>query len=468
MTAADIFRSVWRHKLLFIVVFYAVVVAGVAVQKFGTRIYEADLLIFVDQSRSLKQQAGDSFSAGTQQERYLKSQAKIAQSDIVLVNALKRMKTRETGDPNPAIPTGGEVVEASSLFDQITSLFQRAPRIHASDENPLAVQANLRVDAEANTDLLRISYRNRDPVRAADMANQIAGSFIDLHTKLSSNPLASQFFREQEDEYRKKLGAANKSLEEFSINNGAYSIEAQRKLYLTRRDKIITELSNTRNLIGKNTGELQSLRTQLASLKAKITLPSEIFGDNNFSGPAAAPSASFGADPPLLHVRLYQESAVRIININAELAGLRLKESNQKRDLDQVNLELQQLAGKAAEFARLEREVEQDEANILLYTRKGAEAQIENAWRSNERLSTMQIVHSASPPIRPIFPRASIVMPLAVLVGLMLGCACAILADLLRTGDRASVKGFAPREAVRRDAGFGARFGLPVEEVVGR
>ena len=437
MNITDVFKSVWRRKYLFILVFVLVNICGVLFMRNATRIFEAETLVLVDPSRAMKPQGGgDTYSAGLQQDRYLKSQVKIAQGEPVIIDAIRRIITKETGEPNPIIESGA--VKTTGILDRLIGFIWSPSWTPKNDENLLAVQSSLRVEAEPNTDLLRIVYRNRDPRRAADFANQITSSFIERHIALSTNPLASEFFREREVTSREKLAKASKDMEKFSVQNKTYSIDGQRKLYLARRDKIASDLSETRSLIGKTGGELNSLKLQLASLKSKINLPPEIFGDTNFSGQSNSSTATsnFGGDPPLLHVKLYQDSAQKIINLNAELAGLRQSEANHVRDFDQLNGELEKLAGKAAEFARLEREVDQNEANILLYTRKSAEALIENAWRSNERLSTMQIVQVASVPIRPVFPRAGMIIPLSLLLGLILGCAIVILAEVFEIGSK--------------------------------
>ncbi|MFK5598212.1 GumC family protein [Methylobacterium sp. HMF5984] len=439
MKINEIFASVWRRKYAFLITFIIVNSIGIAVLKNATRIFEAESLILVDFSRSIKSQSGsDIYSAGVQQERYLKSQIKIAQGEPVIIDAIKQIIIKETGDLNPIVKSG--LNKSSSMTSKLVDLVWRPAWRRENDENIFAVQSALRVEPELNTDLLKIIYRNRDPERAAEFANQITRSFIERHISLSTNPLASEFFREREVAARNQLAKVSQELEKFSVQNKTYSVDGQRKLYLARRDKIASDLSETRSQIGKTSGELGSLKMQLASLKSKINLPPEIFGDSNFSGQSNTPTASssFGGDPPLLHVKLYQESAQKIINLNADLAGLKLSEANQVRDVEQLNTELEKLASKSAEFSRLEREVDQYEANILLYNRKSADAQIENAWRSNERLSTMQVVQQATAPIRPVFPRAGMIVPLSIIIGIILGCAAAVCLELVANRARLS------------------------------
>jgi len=442
MDVTEILRIVWRRKYLFVVVLLAVNVAAVVFLKLATRVFEAQALILVDQGRSPEQRAGgDAYSGALRQDRFMKSQAKIAESETVVADAIRQIRSKETGNPNYVVlrePPKQEVPQASFMdwFDvsKLAGLLERKE----PEEAISTVQNALRVDVEANTDLMKVSYRSVNPVRATLYANQISRSLVDRQIKLYGNPLAAQFFREREQAYRNQLAEATKKLEKFSVANQTYSIADQQKLQLARREKVLASLSATRSSIERTAGELDSLRMQLSSLKSKINLPPEIFGETNFNGRAgrsAQSGSGFSDDPPLLHVRLYQESAQKIINLNADIAGLKASEANQQEDLKSVDKQLQVLASRQAEFDRLQRQVEQFEAGIDLYTKKSAEAEIESAWKSNERLSNMQLVQEATVPLRPVFPKAALVLPLGILAGIVAGIGATLLRHFLSQED---------------------------------
>lgn len=423
MDFQNLIKILWRHKLLFITTFALINAALIVLISYAPKIYEGEALILADSGRSLQQQSGDSFSVGLRQDRFIKSQVRLAQSDDVIADAVKLIKARE-----PAEPEAG-TANTSSISSLITSLLKSTS---AGTENVKRVQASLRAEVEPNTDLIRIAFRHVDPERAALYANRIAGSLVDRQVKLYANPLAAQFFKEREDTHRTKLAEDERALETFSTKYSTYSITEQQRLLLARRDQILTNLATTLSSLGKVGGELDSLRLQLSSLRSKINLPTEIFGEVPASSRFGRTSANsnLSEDPPLLHVRLYQESAQKIVNLNAEIAGLKTSEASYNQELTKVDNELKSLAIRQGQFDRLKREIELDKTNIELYAKKSSEAEIDNAWKSNERLSNMQVVQEASVPTGPIFPRTAILAPLGILLGLLFGCGACMLRAL--------------------------------------
>lgn len=424
MDFQNLIKILWRHKLIFILTFALINAAFVALIRFAPKIYEGETLILADSGRSLQQQSGDSFSVGLRQDRFIKSQVRLAQSDDVIADAVKLIKTREPVEPK------NDTASASSISLLITSLLKSTS---ADTENVDRVRASLRAEVEPNTDIIRIAFRHVDPERAALYANQIAGSLVDRQVKLYANPLAAQFFKEREDSNRTKLAENEHGLETFSTKYSIYSIAEQQRLLLARRDQILTNLAATQSSLGKVGGELDSLRLQLSSLRAKINLPTEIFGEvpvNSRFGRTAG-NSNMSEDPPLLHIRLYQDSAQKIVNLNAEMAGLKTSEASNNQELTKVDNELKTLAIRQGQFDRLTREIELNKTNIELYAKKSSEAEIDNAWKSNERFSNMQIVQEASVPTGPVFPRPAMLVPLGILLGLMFGCGACMLRAFL-------------------------------------
>ena len=416
----------WRHKILFISAFALINAVFVALISFAPKIYEGEALILADSGRSLQQQSGDSFSLGLRQDRFIKSQVRLAQIDDVIADAMKQIP--------PVKPTNSssDAEDTSFISSFITSLLKSSS---SSNETLKRVQASLRAEVEPNTDLIRIAFRHVDPERAALYTNRIAGSLVERQVKLYANPLAAQFFKEREETHRKKLAEDEQDLEAYSTKYSTYSITEQQRLLLARRDQIVANLATTMSSLGKVGGELDSLRLQLSSLRAKINLPTEIFGEvpanSRFARPASNSNSNLSDDPPLLHVRLYQESAQKIVNMNAEIAGLKTSEASYNQELKKVDSELNALATRQGHFDRLKREIELDNTNIELYAKKASEAEIDNAWKSNERFSNMQVVQEASVPTSPIFPRPAILAPLGILLGLLFGIGACMLRAFL-------------------------------------
>lgn len=429
MNIFEIIQVIWRRRIAVLIVFALCNICAVMLLLYGKRVYEAEALILVDQSRSRPQGSAPESDVAVVRERYLQSQARIAKSETVVADALRAtIAKRGPEKPGNGIQgSDGEQSGFSSLFGLLGS-----NSANNFDDEVQAAQNAFWVRIEPNTDLLRISVRDGKPDRAAEFANQIAQSLVERTSKLSSNPLAVEFFREQVQSRNKQLEFAMTDLENYSVTNRIFSVLEQRRLLLERRDQTASELAITQTSIKRAESELDSLKLQLSSLRSKITLPATIFGDSSF-GPAAkvAASGSLGDDPPLLHVKLYQESAQKIVNSNSTLAGLKASEVYQIGELRKSDKALEIIAQKEGEFNKLERKVVQLKNDIELYSRKNAEAEIDTAWRSNDRLSSMQVVQAAFVRSNPVFPRKSVVLPIAILAGLLAGCLVAIGSELI-------------------------------------
>ncbi len=359
-------------------------------------------MLLYDSSRSLHSENGDNVAIAAT-DKSLKSQTLIARSETVLGKALETV--------NSNFGQGGNRQEQ----------FRRA-------------QNALRVKMEPETNLLIVSFRDADPSVAARVADQVAENLVDLDTKIKSNPFAADFFTARVREYKKKLKEDSRQLEDYAIANNVYLIAEQKRLNLGRREKIVEELAGTRETIGRLDSQLQSLRVQLGSLKSRMTLPKEIFGELAFArADRPAFSADVASDPPLLHVKLYQDSAQLLVNMNVELSGRKSVEADQFKALQQVDEQLRGLTRQDAQYSSLEAEVAQDRDAVALYTRKAAEAEIESAWRANQRFATLRLFQRSEPPETPVFPRPILIFPLCVLGGLAVSAFLVLLLEAIRS-----------------------------------
>ena len=129
-----------------------------------------------------------------------------------------------------------------------------------------------------------------------------------------------------------------------------------------------------------------------------------------------------------------------MFDTNADLAGLRAREQQQERELAETDAQIARLLEQEAEFSRLKRAASQAAAYAELNGRKAAEAEIDNAWRSNEKLSTVQVAQAASRPLQRASPRARFLLPLGAAIGAFLGVAYAVMMELRRRSLRAKAR----------------------------
>lgn len=130
-----------------------------------------------------------------------------------------------------------------------------------------AISQALKVKPELTSDIIHISFRNRNPIVAAAFANAVANSVIDRQLNLSTASGAARFYDRQAEVFANEIKRASDALERFTAKNGVYSIDDQKKLLLKRASELESALFTTREQIAETASQAEALSTQLHLLK---------------------------------------------------------------------------------------------------------------------------------------------------------------------------------------------------------
>lgn len=397
-------KSAFRdHRYLIIAALLIPNLLAIAVALSAPKMYEASAWILIGGQRASQPvQAGDEQKAGP--EQVLRTQISIALSEEVVRQTIRRFKPEE-------LLLSDNLPDASP--EEIEDLIYRK------------IRPDVFASVEPNTSLAKLSFRSKEPKLAAEFTNRLVAVFLARRAEISSNPGAVEFFQKQEAQYNRDLAAAAAALEEFSKKTGTYSIEEQKRLTLTRRDSLLSALGITQGSVRRGESQAESLRSQILMLKTRITLPPEIFGATNFQADPKANKTNdaLWSDPPLLHVKLYQQMAEKLVEANSELAGLRALEAQQKRDLAAIDGQLQELASRETEFQRLQRDVTRASTYIESFRRKSLDARMDTAWLNTEAFSAVQVVQNATVPFEPSSPKVKAILAFGFSIGLLAAAA---------------------------------------------
>ncbi len=400
MTVIQFFSLIRRRLIVFIPVFAFFFLISEIALLLAPQVYEASTWLVVDSSRNrIGEDSGSTDRSRV--EQFLKSQVAIIQSEEVIREAIRTYGSKNLFGGNKAAEDGNSAY--------------------------LAALSGLSAAIEPNTVLIRITYRANQPQVAAAFANAVAASYLDRYLKIYSNPQAASFFAEQGQRYNQQTISASSQLQDFMVKNNVYAIEEQRKLLLERRDKATADFIATQGQLSRLGSELNSLKQQLASLRTTITLPVEIFGNTEYA--RNQKDNALSRDPPLLHVKLYQDAVQLLVKANSDLAGQQALAAHQEASLSELETQLRHLSQVQAEFSRLQQAVTDSETYVGLFFKKGAEAQADNAWRSNDRLSTIQVMQTATPPLRPSSPKAGLFLGFGLMLGLLVASGAALAVD---------------------------------------
>lgn len=429
-------RLVWENKWLTSIAFAVSIGLAVISYLLVAPRYEASTLLLVGQnaieeSRDIVGSTSDPSAA----------MVRIIESDDVIRDAVEKVGLASLVDPTTSSNQGGSL--AGSMFG---GLFQTHAqrKVTALDRAIPSLSNALDVQREPRTGIIRVSFRHRDPATAAAFVNAIAKSFIDRLLILFGRSRAADFYQTQKQRFDDEVLRAADELREFSATNGIYSVNEERQLLLKRKNEASAALATTRGSIADKTGQKETLAAQLRLLKPVAQSPFvsslvTTLGGGDQSPPKQADAAAerrFSDNPPLLMVRVYQEAMLSLFKVNDELAGLTNMQDVQTEELKRLDQALGKLSSKEAEFARLNRALEQASFNADIYAKRMTEEQT-SAESDAAKFSSVRIVQNANVPFRPVAPSFALFMGFGVLAGLIISIAAALARDANVHSDRA-------------------------------
>jgi polysaccharide biosynthesis protein PslE len=134
----------------------------------------------------------------------------------------------------------------------------------------------------------------------------------------------------------------------------------------------------------------------------------------------------------------YEEMKVQLLKAEPELAALRAKSERLQNQLNSERAARDKLNNDELRIARLEREVQLQEANYRKYSDSLEQARIDHAMAEGGK-SNVSIVQPATFDLKPVKPSVLLNLSAAVVLGTLVGLGLAFAAeswdDSLRTGD---------------------------------
>ena len=407
--------ALWRWRTVVLTIWLVILGGSMFLYLRATPRYEAEALLFV--GNNLKEVSREA-AGRTFDPRGIDTLAGIAVTEDVLLDAARKVG-----------------------FDRLLPNLDDSPGLVDSFENEsIAIStltSSLSVKGEGRTDLLKILFRHPDPAIAAEFANALAKSLAAKQAELLSVPGAELFFGMQKKRLEEEVQTAAARLKKFSSEFSIYDVYDQRALLLKRASEIAMDLTKARGTVAEKNGQKRALTEQLQKLTPvkKNPLISDVVRTfrarsaergGNQVGRDQSEERSFFNDPPLLLVKVYQDSMVELFKANADLEAAINLEENLGQELKKVNEELSALASREADFERLRRDLATAVTAARTYAKRMIEEQI-NLGLAQARLSGVRIVQLASTPKHPASPRLIIFLPIGLIGGIVLGSAAAVL-----------------------------------------
>jgi succinoglycan biosynthesis transport protein ExoP len=387
-----------------------------------TPIYESTTTIDIDRQMPtsvLGQEALQNVSNDADQ--FLATQVKLIQSDSVVRPVVEKYHLRDV--EKDALE---EAVDASA-----TSL-----------EAPVILK-NLKITRPPNTYLLLISYRSPNRQLAADVANEIALSYL-AHTyriRYKATAGLSDFMEKQLEELRAQMEKSSLALANFERELNVVNPEEKTNIVSARLLQLNEEYTKAQADRVKKEAAFNSMKDGTLAA-AQVSTQGEALKKltenlNEAEQKFAEVKTHFGLNHPE-----YKKAETRVNEVQAQIAdtqrsigqriGIEYEEARNREAMletavKDTKAEWDHLNSRSFEYQNLKREADSNKKLYEELVRKIKEAGINASFQN----SSIRVADTARPGLKPVFPKTWLNVLLAFLFATFLAVGGAVLNDVL-------------------------------------
>ena len=428
--ATPLIETLWLRRWTFTFTVALCLAAAVAYLMLATRIYTSKSKLCVEQNAP--KVLNDVSGLAARSDNYLHTQAEVIRSRPILQPALdridyRRMKTFAgvTGDP-------------------VVWLWRRG---------------DFRVDVGKKDDIIAVLMDSPYPDEAASLVNAVVESYVAYQSsqKRTTGAEMMKILQKEKADLEAELDGRLKAMLQFKRDNDALSFRddkgniiverlATLSSALTAAEIVTLELRTQRDLAKavledpaavasfvqseqmkqKDWGdrEYDEIRNQLQQYLLALNGVSRVQGENGTS------PRMLQANVELLRKRKADKeramAEAHYADVSRQLAAAQTKEKQLRASFEVQQKQAMDLNAKAAEYARLEAELDRARKQYDLIDSRIKEVNVnsEDAGRLN-----VQVLETARAEERPAKPKKSLVLATALLAGLLLGTGMCLLRD---------------------------------------
>jgi succinoglycan biosynthesis transport protein ExoP len=412
-----------RWKLLAFIAFS--VIATVIISKRLTPLYESTAVIDVDR-QTPSAVLGDTNTAAASAEdmqNFLATQERIIQSDAVL----------------------RPVVEKYHLMTRTLDKLKKDKILSSRLKDAPIELPGLKITQPPHTFLILISYRSPDPQLSADIANEIANSYI-RHTYDIRFQAASQltdYMEKQLTELKAKMEQSASALAQFEKDLNVINPEAKTDVFSARlmqlnNDLTAAETDRASKEAAYNAvkgGSMEAVEAseqgeQLRLLEGKLNEAQEKFAEVQTQfGPAHPSYKKAASQVKELQQQIDQLRDNIVQRVQTAYLQAVNKEALLQKDMLQAKAEFDQMNSKSFEYKALKQEADTDKELYEQLIKKIREAGINASFES----SSIRLADIARPALYPSFPKTKLNAVIALFGSTIIGLGIIFLMDAMNT-----------------------------------
>jgi succinoglycan biosynthesis transport protein ExoP len=311
-----------------------------------------------------------------------------------------------------------------------------------ASEAPIVLK-RLSIVRPPNTYLLQVSYRSPDARLASNVANAVAGSYLEhaYNLRLRSSADLATYMEKEMDGLKAKMESSTARLVEWERELNVINPEEKTNILSARLLQLNTEYTNAQADRVRREAAYASIRDgSLAA--AQVSTQGEALQrlterESEAQEKFAQVKEHFGANHPEYKKAAAQLAQVHILldrsrqNVGQRVEIEYREAASRERMLEQAvakaKTEFDRLNGRSFEYQTLKRDAEADKKLYEELVRKIREAGINASFQN----SAIRIADPARPAAKPVFPRVKLNMAFAMLLSTLLAACAVIVADAL-------------------------------------
>jgi capsular exopolysaccharide synthesis family protein len=443
----DFLFILFYKKYVLIGVMATIVVVTVGLSLLISPIYEvtARVLIrpFVD-SNVQYQVPQSNFKVVPVSQEDINSEIEILKSDELLRNVVKKLNLHIYVEPDKIIPKYLSRVKRSIKSAMVSmGLSEKNDPVDVAVEK---LSEDLSIEPITLSNMIGISLKGDDPALITKIVNNLIDSYIDRHIAVHRAKGSKDFFSRQARLYFEKLRLSENELRELEKKWSVSDLENQKnsnakllvtlheKLAAIRADKAESEtkfekLQKSMNDTGDLSATTKEFResaviTELMKSLVPILTEKERIAQLYPETSHKYRDVTYRINE--INSKIKQELQRILYGAKLDLEALSNQEKSIVNEIHEAMAESVALSDKEVKLNELQRAVEHNKKNYLLYREKTEEARIEEQ-KESERVANVSVASWAQKPSIPVFPHKAFLGVLSLIVGLIAGMGGAVV-----------------------------------------
>jgi uncharacterized protein involved in exopolysaccharide biosynthesis len=296
------------------------------------------------------------------------------------------------------------------------------------------LQKRLRVGQAAESMIIHIKYRHRDPQLAARVVNAITDFYLHQHLVINLSRGQSSFFAEQIGQVKKELQELQNQLVALKEETGLLSFAEQSRLLLKQLDTFETARANLQKEIFNIKAKLEKIQdlrqakpglliplpeiaqdVQIQDLENKlINMRFQLNSVNQRYTEASRQVETAAEQLRDLDRQIRQQVSQILDREGARLKALEAEKEAVEQTILGIKQEIERLPAREVALQNLNKEIETKQETLTVLWKKYQDSLI--AEHTDERLENVKVVSMAAVPLKPVSP----ILWLNTLLGLLL------------------------------------------------